>query len=148
MRLKHHFLLKYLNQEGSFICVLGISNLHISTIFLLNAGTVPTVFYIFFHFIHCFTMGQTSFGRMESFIFLYIWNQKCSIQYPVLHNYYTAWFSLVRLNLPYTSLTPSLFIEVPEPGGIIYMCVGDIEFTYLLFFYWMLELFRQCSIYL
>jgi hypothetical protein len=32
-----------LSQEGSFICVLGISNLHISTIFLLNAGTVPTV---------------------------------------------------------------------------------------------------------
>ena len=40
-----------LRQEGSFICVLGISNLHISTIFLLNAGTVPTVCYIFFHFI-------------------------------------------------------------------------------------------------
>ena len=40
-----------LSQEGSFICVLGISNLHISTIFLLNAGTVPTVCYIFFHFI-------------------------------------------------------------------------------------------------
>ena len=39
-----------LRQEGSFICVLGISNLHISTIFLLNAGTVPTVCYIFFHF--------------------------------------------------------------------------------------------------
>ena len=34
-----------------------------------------------------FTMGQASFGRMESFIFLYIWNQKCSIQYPVLHMY-------------------------------------------------------------
>ena len=32
-----------LSQEGSFICVLGISNLHISTIFLLNVGTVPTV---------------------------------------------------------------------------------------------------------
>jgi ABC-type anion transport system duplicated permease subunit len=31
--------------------VLGISNLHISTIFLLNAGTVPTVCYIFFYFI-------------------------------------------------------------------------------------------------
>ena len=31
--------------------MLGISNLHISTIFLLNAGTVPTVCYIFFHFI-------------------------------------------------------------------------------------------------
>jgi len=30
--------------------VLGISNLHISTIFLLNAGTVPTVWYIFFSF--------------------------------------------------------------------------------------------------
>ena len=40
-----------LSQEGSFICVLGISNLHISTIFLLNSGTVPTVCYIFFHFI-------------------------------------------------------------------------------------------------
>jgi hypothetical protein len=40
-----------LRQEGSFICVLGISNLHVSTIFLLNAGTVPTVCYIFFHFI-------------------------------------------------------------------------------------------------
>ena len=40
-----------LSQEGSFICVLGISNLHISTIFLLNAGTVPTVCNIFFHFI-------------------------------------------------------------------------------------------------
>jgi hypothetical protein len=25
-------------------------------------------------------MEQTSFGRMESFSFLYIWNQKCSIQ--------------------------------------------------------------------
>ena len=31
--------------------MLGISNLHISTIFLLNAGTVPTVCYTFFHFI-------------------------------------------------------------------------------------------------
>ena len=40
-----------LSQEGSFICVLGISNLHISTIFLLNVGTVPTVWYIFFYFI-------------------------------------------------------------------------------------------------
>ena len=40
-----------LSQEGSFICVLGISNLHISTIFLLNVGTVPTVWYTFFHFI-------------------------------------------------------------------------------------------------
>ena len=40
-----------LSQEGSFICVLSISNLHISTIFLLNAGTVPTVCYIFVHFI-------------------------------------------------------------------------------------------------
>ena len=29
----------------------GISNLHISTIFLLNAGTDPTVCYIFFHLI-------------------------------------------------------------------------------------------------
>jgi hypothetical protein len=28
-----------LSQDGSFICVLGISNLHISTIFLLNVGT-------------------------------------------------------------------------------------------------------------
>jgi hypothetical protein len=32
-----------LSREGSFICVLGISNLDISTIFLLNAGTFPTV---------------------------------------------------------------------------------------------------------
>jgi hypothetical protein len=32
-----------LSQEESFICVLGISNIHISTIFLLNVGTVPTV---------------------------------------------------------------------------------------------------------
>jgi hypothetical protein len=54
-------------------------------------------------------MGQTSFGRMESFIFHYIWNQKCSIQYPVLHSYYTAWFSLVRL-----------FFS-PKPGKIIYL---------------------------
>jgi hypothetical protein len=37
-----------LSQEGSFICVLEISNLYISTIFLLNAGTVSTVQYIFF----------------------------------------------------------------------------------------------------
>ena len=33
--------LRYSNQY--FICVLGISNLHISTIFLLNARTVSTV---------------------------------------------------------------------------------------------------------
>jgi hypothetical protein len=46
---------------------------------------------------YCFTMRQTGFGRMKSFIFLYTWNQKCSIRYPVLHNYYTAWFSFVRL---------------------------------------------------
>ena len=32
-----------LSQDGSFICVLGLSNEHISTIFLLNVGTVPTV---------------------------------------------------------------------------------------------------------
>jgi ABC-type anion transport system duplicated permease subunit len=31
--------------------LIGIANLHISTIFLLNAGTVPTMCYIFFHFI-------------------------------------------------------------------------------------------------
>jgi hypothetical protein len=40
-----------LSQEGSFKCVLDISNLHISTIFLLNVGTVRTVWYISFHFI-------------------------------------------------------------------------------------------------
>jgi hypothetical protein len=39
-----------LSQEGSFICVLRISNLHISTIFLLNVGIIPTVWYIFFSF--------------------------------------------------------------------------------------------------
>ena len=33
-----------LSQDGSFICVLGISNLHISTIFLLNVGTVVYIF--------------------------------------------------------------------------------------------------------
>jgi hypothetical protein len=54
-------------------------------------------------------MRQTSFGRMKSFIFLYIWNQKCSIQYLVLHTYYTAWFSLVRLFFSLPSL-PKLFI--------------------------------------
>jgi ABC-type anion transport system duplicated permease subunit len=32
------------------MCVMDIE-LQISTIFLLNAGTVPTVCYIFFHFI-------------------------------------------------------------------------------------------------
>ena len=31
--------------------LIGIANLHISTIVLLNAGPVPTVWYIFFHFI-------------------------------------------------------------------------------------------------
>jgi hypothetical protein len=35
------YALRYSNQY--FICVLGISNLHISTIFLLNARTVSTV---------------------------------------------------------------------------------------------------------
>jgi hypothetical protein len=55
-----------------------------------------------------YTMGQTSFGRMESFIFLYIWNQKCSIQYPVLHKYYTAWFSLD-------------YFFSPKSGKIIYL---------------------------
>jgi hypothetical protein len=48
--------------------------------------------------------------RMESFSFLYIWNQKCSIQYPVLHKYYTAWFSLVRIFSP------------PKSGKITYLC--------------------------
>jgi hypothetical protein len=67
-------------------------------------------------------MGQTSFGRMESFIFLYIWNQKCSIHYPVLHNYYAAWFSLVRL---------LFFSQVWQNYLLIYICVRDIEFTYL-----------------
>jgi ABC-type anion transport system duplicated permease subunit len=31
--------------------LIGIANLYISTIVLLNAGTFPTVWYIFFHFI-------------------------------------------------------------------------------------------------
>jgi hypothetical protein len=94
--LFYHGTVPELSQEGSFICVLGISNLHIYTIFLLNVGTVPTVWYIFFSFYYRL-WKKTSFGRMESFIFLYIWNQICSVQYPVLHNYYTAWFSLVRI---------------------------------------------------
>jgi hypothetical protein len=40
-----------LSQEGSCICLLGISNLHISTIFLLNVGTVRQCDIYFFHFI-------------------------------------------------------------------------------------------------
>ena len=50
--------LRYSNQY--FICVLGISNLHISTIFLLNARTVSTVWYLFFHFIICYEKKQLS----------------------------------------------------------------------------------------
>jgi len=43
-----------LSQESkrSYVCVLRISNLPLSTIFLLNFGTVPTMWYFFdFHFI-------------------------------------------------------------------------------------------------
>ena len=40
-----------LSQEESFTCVLGISILPISTIFLYIVGTVPTVGYLFFHFV-------------------------------------------------------------------------------------------------
>jgi hypothetical protein len=50
--------LRYSNQY--FICVLGISNLHISSIFLLNARTVSTVWYIFFHFIISYEKNQLS----------------------------------------------------------------------------------------
>jgi hypothetical protein len=45
---------------GSFICVLGISNLHIPTIFLLNVGTFPTVWYIFFSFYYRLWKKQLS----------------------------------------------------------------------------------------
>jgi hypothetical protein len=38
-------------------------------------------------------------GERNHLFFLYIWNQTCFIQYPVLHKFYTAWFSLVRLFL-------------------------------------------------
>jgi hypothetical protein len=48
-----------------------------------------------------------------------------------------------------TSLTPSLFTEVPvlsqESEQVMYMCVGDIEFAYFYdFSIEFLELFRQC----
>ena len=33
------------------MCVLGVSTLPLSTIFLLNFGTVPTVLYYFFQFV-------------------------------------------------------------------------------------------------
>ena len=40
-----------LSQEESFTCVLGMSILPISTIFLQNVGTVPTVGYLFVHLV-------------------------------------------------------------------------------------------------
>jgi hypothetical protein len=49
-------------------------------------------------------------GRSTSFFLILLFYQKCSIQYPVLHNYYTAWFSLVR------------FFFCPMSGKIIYLC--------------------------
>jgi hypothetical protein len=48
---------------------------------MVRAIFIYLFFYLFMLWCHCF----------------YIWNQKCSIQYPVIHNYYTAWFSLIRL---------------------------------------------------
>jgi hypothetical protein len=53
----------------------------------------------FFHFIIGYEKNSWVIWlwSSSSFFFFNIWNQKCSIQYPVLHNYYTAWFSLVRL---------------------------------------------------
>ena len=49
-----------------------------------------------------------------------------------------------------TSLTPSLFTEVPvlsqESEQVMYMCVRDIEFAYFYdFSIEFLELFRQCD---
>ena len=51
-----------------------------------------------------------------------------------------------------TSLTPSLFPEVPvlshESERVMYMCVRDIEFAYFYdFSIEFLELFRQCDIF-
>jgi hypothetical protein len=49
MFLKYFIFLSVNSPTPPFL--IGIANIHISTIVLLNAGTVPTVWYIFFHFI-------------------------------------------------------------------------------------------------
>jgi len=67
--LPRHFLLKCLYQARkvgrylcvtSCICVLGLSILSVSTIFLLDFGIVPTMwsfFFFFFHFIISMYLG-------------------------------------------------------------------------------------------
>jgi hypothetical protein len=59
-----------LSQEGSFICVLGISNLHISTIFLLNAGTVLTFFHFIIPGVILMTVIQNSYANTVASFFL------------------------------------------------------------------------------
>ena len=46
------------------------------------------------------------------------------------------------------NLTPPLFIEVSVPSQgseRSYICVRDIDLSFLLFWYWILEPFRQCD---
>jgi hypothetical protein len=46
------------------------------------------------------------------------------------------------------NLTPPLFIEVSVPSQgseRSYICVRDIDLSFLLFWYWILEPFRQCG---
>ena len=51
-----------------------------------------------------------------------------------------------------TSLMPPLFIEVPVPGHlsetVMHLCIMGIDVaSFSRFFYWNLELFRQCGIF-
>ena len=52
--------------------MLGISNLHISTIFLLNAGTVPTVCYIFVHFIIAYEKNPAELQLLKKYMVIYL----------------------------------------------------------------------------
>jgi hypothetical protein len=141
--------------------VLGISNLDISTIRQsVNGINKPKRGY-------CFTMWQTSFGRMESFIYLYIWNQKCStlfvpycttgsrifsvldVQY-VFFSHCTLckgsnslvfeirnvpfniqfYITIILLDYPYSD-----YFFSPKSGKIIYLCENQksCDFRFLLF---------------
>ena len=56
--------------------LIGIVNLYIPTIVLLNAGTVPTVWYIFFHFIIGYTIFLLNAGTVLTFFHFIIGYEK------------------------------------------------------------------------
>ena len=110
--------------------MLGISNLHISTIFLLNVGTVPTVWCIFFHFIIGYEKKPAELQLLKK---IWLWSSSVIKIVKMKYNRIDIKWWLVSTSFKiYLEIISHLYITFTI---FYYNTISDLYITFTIFYY-------------